>query len=143
MGMDLATETFVVESSDRTEITVVTDRVVDAVADTGAETGLAVVDTGHTTAAVTTNEAEERLLRDILETFTDLVPPEEWYFHDQHHIDTDSQRNAWGHIVSAMVRGPVVTVVEDGALRLGTYEDVMLFEFDGPRRRTVDVTTLS
>jgi secondary thiamine-phosphate synthase enzyme len=140
--MDLATETFVVESSDRTEINVVTDRVAAAVADTGVENGLAVVDTGHTTAAVATNEAEERLLRDILEKFTDLVPPEEWYFHDQHHIDTDSQRNAWGHIVSAMVRGPVVTVIEDGDLRMGTYEDVMVFEFDGPRRRTIEVTTL-
>jgi secondary thiamine-phosphate synthase enzyme len=141
--MDLVTETFIVESQDRTEIRVVTDRVADAVAETGAENGIVLVDTGHTTAAVMTNEAEERLLRDIPEKFLDLVSPEEWYFHDQHHVDTDTQRNAWGHIVSAMVRGPVTIVLEGGDLRTGTHEDVMVFEFDGPRERTIDVTVLS
>jgi len=140
--MELATRTFAVDTDERMEIQPVTPRVADLVEGTGATDGLVAVDTRHTSAAVGTNEAEERLLRDVLEKFTDLVPPGEWYFHDQGHVDTDTQRNAWAHIVSAMVRGPVLVVLEDGDLRLGTYEEVLFFEFDGPRERTVEVTVL-
>jgi len=140
--MELTTRTFTVETDDRIEIHDLTPEVEAAVEATGATDGLVHARTGHTSAALTTNEGEERLLRDMLETYTELVPPEEWYFHDQHHLDTDSQRNAFGHILSSMVRRPVVVVLEDGRLRTGTYEDVLFVEFDGPRDRTVDVTVL-
>ena len=70
------------------------------------------------------------------------MPPEEWYFHDQQHVDTDTQRNAFGHILSTMVKTPVMLVYEDKTLQFGQYEDVLLFEFDGPRERTVDVTVM-
>lgn len=140
--MQITAREFTVETEDRIEIRDVTPEVEAAVADAGATDGLVCARTGHTSAALTTNEGEERLLQDMLETYTDLVPPGEWYFHDQHHVDTESQRNAFGHILSSMVRRPVVLVLDGGDLRTGTYEDVLFVEFDGPRERTVDVAVL-
>jgi secondary thiamine-phosphate synthase enzyme len=140
--MDIETADILVETDARIEIHTLTDEVRARVADSGAESGMVLVSTGHTSAAVTTNEAEDRLLQDILQKFVDLVPPEEWYFHDQQHVDTDTQRNAFGHILSTMVKTPVMLVYEDKTLQFGQYEDVLLFEFDGPRERTVDVTVM-
>lgn len=140
--MQVTTREFVVETEDRIEIHDVTPEVRAAIEDSDATDGMVCVRTGHTSAALTTNEGEERLLQDMLEAFTDLVPPEEWYFHDQHHLDTDTQRNAFGHILASMVRRPVLVVLEDGDLRTGTHEDILFVEFDGPRDRTVDVAVL-
>lgn len=141
--MRLETETVGVETGDRLDVRVITDRVRAVVEDAGLDDGLVLASTGHTTAAVSTNEAEERLLRDMLRAFADLVPPNDWYFHDQGHVETDTQPNAYGHILAAMVKRPVLLVIEGGDLRLGTYEEVLLFEFDGPQERAVDVTVLS
>lgn len=141
--MRVETDTVEVATEDRLDVHVITDRVREVLAERDVADGLVLVSTGHTTAAVSTNEAEERLLGDMLRAFADLVPPNDWYFHDQHHTRTDTQPNAYGHILAAMVKRPVLLVVEDGEPRLGTYEDVLLFEFDGPQERGVDVSVLS
>ena len=140
--MELTTQEFVIQTEDRVEIHNVTENVEEAVEEIGASDGLVMVRTGHTSAALTVNEGEERLLQDLLQAYVDLVPPEQWYFHDQHHLDTDSQRNAFGHILSTFVRRPAFFVLEDGELRTWTYEDVLFVEFDGPRERSYEVTVL-
>lgn len=140
--MQIETAEITVETDSRIETYELTDEVRARVEDTGIDGGMALISTGHTSAAITTNEAEENLLGDIQEKLTDLVPPEEWYFHDQHHLDTETQRNAFGHIISTMIKKPVLVLVQNGELQFGQYEDVLLFEFDGPRERTVDVNVM-
>lgn len=86
----------------------------------------------HTTAAVTVNEAESRLLGDIETALGDLVPESGW---DHDALDG----NADSHILASIV-GPSVTVpVEDGDLAMGTWQSILFVECDGPRQRTVDV----
>lgn len=140
--MELHTEHIRIDSSERLDVQVITPQVEDAISELGMADGLVLVSTGHTTIAISTNEAEERLLQDMLEKFSELVPPNDWYFHDQVHLDTDTQPNAYGHILSAMVKRPVLLLLRAGDLDLGTYEEVLFFEFDGPRERTIDVTVL-
>ncbi len=46
------------------------------------------------------------------------------------------------HILATLI-GPSVTVpVHDGALQLGVWQRIVLFEFDGPRQRDICVTFL-
>ncbi len=88
----------------------------------------------HTTAGVTVNEGERRLLSDFESALDDLVPDSGWE-HDQ--IDD----NADSHIRSLLV-GPSTTIpVVDGSLQLGTWQSVLFVECDGPRTRTVQVVT--
>ena len=141
--MDIDTVELELETDERIEWHIITEDVEAALADEGVDTGLVFVRTGHTSAALTTNEPEENLLEDLKRVYTDLVPPDDWYFHDQHHLDTDSQRNAFGHALSSLIRRPVLLVLEDGALRMGTYEEILFLEFDGPRPRSIDVTVLA
>ena len=140
--MELHTSGVTVESERRLECLVVTGDIERTLAAEGVDDGLVLARTGHTSAALTTNEAEEHLLQDMLEAYTDLVPPGAWYFHDQLHIDTDTQRNAYAHILASFVRRPVLVPLIDGELQFGGYEDVLFIELDGPRQRTIDVTVL-
>jgi secondary thiamine-phosphate synthase enzyme len=111
----------------------ITQQVVDEVRRTGAKDGLCLVFVPHATAAVVINEnADPNVCQDILDAMERLVPEGGWR-HDR--IDN----NAAAHI-KATILGPSETVpVRGGALRLGTWQRLMLVEFDGPRDRTVIV----
>lgn len=140
--MELQTSQFSVESSSRFEILNVSPEVVATVEDLGATDGLVYVSTPHTSAALSTNEYEEKLLNDMIDKFKEIAPPDDGYYHDLDHITAGEQPNAHAHIISAMIKRPVLLLLEDGGLNLGTWEEVMFFELCGPRERTIDVTIL-
>jgi secondary thiamine-phosphate synthase enzyme len=123
--------TFNVTTDDRLAVVDVTEEVGAAV--TRDVSGTATVFVEHTTAAVTVNEAESRLLGDFEQALAGLVPDEGWA-HDALDGNADSH-------VRAMLVGPSVTVpVRSGSLALGTWQSVLLLECDGPRTRTISVT---
>lgn len=121
---------FTVGTDDRLTVLDITDRVADSLP--AEADGTATVYVEHTTAAITINEAERRLLGDFGTALVDLVPDEGWA-----HDELDD--NADAH-VRAMLVGPSATVpVSGGSLDLGTWQSVLLVECDGPRTRTVRV----
>jgi secondary thiamine-phosphate synthase enzyme len=99
----------------------------------GVRTGLCVVYVPHATAAVVINEnADPNVCQDTLDALGRMVPEGAWR-HDR--VDN----NAAAHI-KATILGPSETVpVRDGRLQLGTWQSLMLVEFDGPRERTLIV----
>lgn len=115
------------------EMVDITQQVADVVQQTGVKDGLCLVFVPHATAAVVINEnADPNVCQDILDAMGRLVPEGAWR-HDR--VDN----NAAAHI-KATILGPSETVpVHGGALRLGTWQSLMLVEFDGPRDRTVIV----
>jgi secondary thiamine-phosphate synthase enzyme len=140
--MELQTRQFSIESDRRFEILNVSPEVEAAIEDLGVSDGLVYVSTPHTSAALSTNEYEEKLLDDMIDKFKELAPPDEGYYHDLDHITAGEQPNAHAHLISAMIKRPVLLLLEDGELNLGTWEEVMFFELCGPRERNVDVTVL-
>ena len=95
--------------------------------------GLCSVFVTHTTAAITTADLDPGTDLDMLDAFTTMIPDLDYrHPHDPAH--------APDHILATLV-GPSVTVpVENGRLVLGTWQRVVLFEFDGPRNRQVVVS---
>ncbi len=88
----------------------------------------------HTTAGVTVNEAESRLLSDFETALSEFVDDSGWE-HDQLDGNADS------HIRSLLI-GPSVTIpVVDGELQLGAWQSVLFVECDGPRERTVQIVS--
>lgn len=117
----------------RTQVLDVTEQVQTAVPDD--VTGTAFVSVRHTTAGVTVNEPESRLLEDFESFLEDVVDDEGWE-HDRLDGNADSH-------LRAMLVGPSVTVpVTDGELDLGTWQAVLFVECDGPRTRTIEVETV-
>lgn len=141
--MKIKERKFDVPTSERFEILGITSKVEEAISDIGVKEGLAIITTQHTSAAVCTNEAEEKLLGDMIEKFSELVPPDAGYDHDKDHIEEGEQPNAHAHIISAMIDQPVILTVKNGELDLGKWEEILFIELCGPRERRGKVIFLS
>ena len=105
-----------------------------------ADRGVVTVFVTGSTAAVTTMEYEPGGVRDLQETLERLVPRAGDYEHNRLNHDT----NAHAHLRAAIV-GPSESIpFAGGALALGTWQQVVLVDFDDrPRERTVSVHVVS
>jgi len=126
---------FQVETGSKAQVLLVRERVDEILAKFEASEGLAHLWCPHTTAGITVNEGwDPDVTTDLLQRLEHLVPWSAGYKH--------AEGNAAAHIKAAMI-GPGVTVpVYEGRLALGRWQDVYFCEFDGPRRRTVEVRYL-
>lgn len=107
---------------------------------TGINNGQVLVFSRHTTTALAINEDEERLLKDVKVFLRKLAPESDRYLHNDLHlrdVPEDEPMNAHSHLMAMMLSTSEVVPIVDGKLALGTYQSVLFFELDGPRRRTV------
>jgi secondary thiamine-phosphate synthase enzyme len=122
--MDVSTE-------DRIDVVDVTERVEGELPT--VERGICTVFVEHTTAALSINEAEPRLLDDIEAFVAELSAPDGWQ-HDALDGNADS------HLRSSLFGRSVCVPIRDGELALGTWQSILLIECDGPRTRSLSVT---
>jgi secondary thiamine-phosphate synthase enzyme len=117
-----------------------TEGVARIVATTGVERGLVCVASSGSTVAVTTMEYETGGVHDLQALLDRLIPPRGDYEHNR--LNHDS--NAHAHLRAAVI-GPSVTIpVVDGSLVLGTWQQIVLIDFDDrPRTRAVTVQIVS
>ena len=116
-----------------------TEGVAAVVRRAGVEAGVAVVFVVGSTAAVTTMEYEPGGVADLRSVLARLAPAEEAWEHNVRNHDD----NAHAHLRAALV-GPSESIpFAGGRLALGTWQQVVLLDFDTrPRERTVHVTVL-
>lgn len=96
----------------------------------------------HTTTALAINEDEERLLEDVKVHLGKLASPSGKYLHNDLHlrdVPEDEPINAHSHLMAMMLNTSEVVPIVDGKLALGTWQSILFFELDGPRKRTVFV----
>jgi secondary thiamine-phosphate synthase enzyme len=126
-------EEFFVKTTRKFQVIDITAKVQEIVKRGATSDGLCCVFVPHATAAVAINEnADPNIGEDLQEALAKLIPEGIWR-HDR--IDD----NAAAHIKAAIV-GPSETVpVKERKLMLGTWQSLMLVEFDGPRERKVFV----
>ena len=117
-----------------------TDGVHSVLAQAGVQEGMVSVFVPGSTAAVTTMEYEPGGVHDLKAVLDRLIPREGDYEHNRLNHDTNSH----AHIRAAVV-GPSETMpVRDGRLATGTWQQLVLVDFDDrPRERTVVVQVLS
>jgi len=128
--------TFTIDSHQRVELIDITASVRAAIRNSGIAEGLAVVFTPHTTAAVTINEnADPDVARDLIAALNQLVPFDNHYRH--------AEGNSAAHVKSSLVGVSETLIVQGGTPLLGTWQGVYFCEFDGPRRRQVQVRVVS
>lgn len=113
-----------------------TDRIIDQVHRAGLRNGSVTVFNIGSTAAITTFEFEPGMIQDIQDLYEKLVPKNKHYHHD----DTWGDANGFSHLRAAL-QGPSLTVpIVDGDLVLGTWQQIVLAEFDNrPRERRIVV----
>jgi secondary thiamine-phosphate synthase enzyme len=121
----------------RTQLLDIT-RQVEGALDGGNGASAALVFVPHTTAGVTINEhADPAVARDF-EAALERMVGDEWGWQ---HIE-EGEENAPSHIRAALMSPQVLVPIRNGKLALGTWQGIFFCEFDGPRERTVYVSTL-
>jgi secondary thiamine-phosphate synthase enzyme len=122
------------------EIVDLTEGVKSVIRTAGVERGLVTVFATGSTVAITTMEYEPGGVSDLQGLLEALVPQHGDYEHNRLNNDT----NAHAHLRAAVI-GPSESIpLVEGHLALGTWQQVVLIDFDDrPRRRTVTVQVLS
>jgi secondary thiamine-phosphate synthase enzyme len=129
---------FSVSTQRQSQLLEITELVSEAAGDLSAAAAVLVY-VPHTTAGVTVNEhADPAVARDF-ETALERIVSSDWPWE---HVE-EGEENAPTHIRAAFMGPDVVVPVRDGKLALGTWQGIFFCEFDGPRERSVYVTTLS
>jgi secondary thiamine-phosphate synthase enzyme len=122
------------------DIVDITHRVQEAVAEADAADGLVSAFVRGSTAAITTMEFEPGGIHDLRALFDRIVPVRGDYEHNRLNHDTNSH----AHQRASLVGPSEVIPVEDGRLALGTWQQLVLIDFDDrARERTVVVQVVS
>jgi len=137
--MTINTFTEQIRTKGHNECTDLTERVQRAIKEAGITQGLATIFVPGSTAGVTTIEYEPGLVGDFQEALQRLFPEDLRY---RHH-DAPGEDNGFAHLRSSFI-GPSLTVpIVDGRLQLGTWQQIILVDFDiRARQRSVLIQLL-
>ena len=125
-------KTLRVDSLERVELIDITNLVAGAIASLGVRDGVCMVYVPHTTAAVTINESyDPDVCRDMTTSLNALVPRDNGYRH--------AEGNSDAHIKASLIGASEMVPIEDGKPALGRWQGIFFCEFDGPRKRKVEV----
>jgi len=125
--------TLEIQTRSGTEIVDVTERVGALLG--GASDGTCHLYLRHTTAGLMIVTGEDGVPEDVMDILQTLTPKLAYRHASPAHVAA--------HFLSALV-GPSVSVpVRDGKLALGEFQRIMLTEFEGPRKREIEVRLLA
>ena len=123
-----------------TDVVDITAEVRRIVEETGAGEGQALVFVRGSTAAIATMEYEPGGVHDLRTMLERLIPAAGEYEHNRLNHDTNSHAHQRATLVGPSEAIPVL----DGRLALGTWQQLVLVDFDNrPRERTVVVQVTS
>jgi len=122
-----------VSTQERYQLVSITDKVKDAVRESGVDDGVCLISSTHTTAAVTINEDFDRdVPKDLAAACRAFLEKLDVSFD---HMEGNSDP----HFLTSLFGQSQTLLVQGGEPDLGRWQGVFLAEFDGPRRRTVRV----
>ncbi|MCM8792805.1 MAG: secondary thiamine-phosphate synthase enzyme YjbQ [Candidatus Omnitrophica bacterium] len=132
--MKIVTEKIILDTQGNPDLVDITQRVKDILRSSGLKKGNVTIFVVGSTAGITTFEYEPAMIKDMQELYERLIPEKRYYHHD----DTWGDANGFSHLRAALQGPSLVVPFEEGRLMLGTWQQIVLAEFDHrPRRRTV------
>ncbi|HCC71322.1 MAG TPA: secondary thiamine-phosphate synthase enzyme [Bacteroidales bacterium] len=121
-------------TSSRRELINITREVESALAESGIQEGLVLVNAMHISASVFINDDETGLHQDF-ENWLEKLAPEKPY--SQYRHNDGFEDNADAHIKRTLMGREVVVAVTGRRLDFGPWEQIFYGEFDGKRRKRV------
>jgi secondary thiamine-phosphate synthase enzyme len=140
--MKVFNTSFTVSTEAHTEVSDITKLVRDALQESSITTGIALVNTMHTTCALFVNEYQHSLMEDLVALGERLVPERGGFRHDDPRYSDCERGNAHAHLRTALLGRSVAVPVNQGELTLGRFQSIIFSEFDGPRSREISVQIL-
>ncbi len=119
------------------EIRDITPEVQKAVAKAVLRDGVAHLFVSGSTAALTTIEFEPGALKDLQRALDQIAPMDAGYAHNEAWGDG----NGYAHLRAALLKPSLCVPISGGRLSLGTWQQIILIDFDNrPRQRKVLLT---
>jgi len=135
----IVTESIELQTKGHGDVIDLTSRVAEIVVQSKLKDGIVTVFVTGSTAGITTIEFEPNLVADFNEMFQKLAPEGVSYHHD----NTWGDRNGYAHVRASILGASLVIPFSDGKLALGTWQQVVLVDFDErPRQRKVIVQAM-
>ncbi len=116
----------------------ITQRVQETIDAGGFREGAATVFVVGSTAAISTIEYEPGLRQDVPEIFDRLIPEGKY-----HHDRTWHDGNGHSHLRSTLIGPSLVVPFANGALLLGTWQQIVVIDFDNRAREREIVVQLA
>jgi len=126
-------------TNDRMQLINVTERINEIVSKSGIRDGIVHLQSLHTTTAVFINEWQDALLHDVRAFLDELVQREEYYRHNDPAYSDCERSNADSHLRGMVMGQSLCLQVRNSAVLLGTWQSIILAEFDGPRSRSMSI----
>lgn len=104
----------------------ITEQIKEALAQVGLKEGTVTLFVVGSTAALTTFEYEPGLISDVKELYERIIPSNKSYAHDE----TWGDANGFSHLRAALQGPSLVVPFNSGKLVLGTWQQIVLAEFD-------------
>ncbi len=126
-------------TDDRMQLLNITDKINEIVRKSNIKDGVVHLQSLHTTTSVFINEWQDALLHDVKTFFDEVVLRDKYYRHnDPEHSDCERQ-NADSHMRGMLMGQTLSLQVRNATVLLGTWQSIILAEFDGPRSRSLAV----
>ncbi len=115
----------------KNELVDITGQIKEQVRESKVKDGVCYIYCPHVTAAVIINENyDPNICLDFIDALNNAIPKGKWR-HDK--IDN----NGAAHIKAAIIGPSEMIPIKNKGLMLGRWQNAMLVELDGPRKRTV------
>lgn len=134
--MGIINEKFTINTEGNNDIIDITKHIQNCVYQHELKDALVCVSIQGSTSAITTIEYEEGLILDLKEALEKIAPMGVEYHHDEIWHDG----NGYAHVRASLVGTSVNVALVDGLLNLGTWQQIVLLDFDNkPRSRNITV----
>jgi len=137
--MQIETHSFTVNTRGNCDIIDITHNISNIINEAEFKEGSALIFAGGSTAGITTIEYEPGLLKDYPDFFNRLAPVNINYKHD----NTWHDGNGHSHVRAALQGASFTVPFKDGNLLLGTWQQVILIDFDNRQRRREVIVQLT
>lgn len=123
-------ETLIIKTTHHQEVIDLTDQVQKLISSDGKRDGFSLLFVKHTTCALTTADLDPGTDLDLLEAFQKMIPKIAFrHPHDPSHTKD--------HLLASLIGPSVIVPIKEGKLTLGTWQRIVLVEFNGPREREI------
>ncbi|SRR6056297_405674 len=124
-----------IKTNKKVELVDITSKIRNVVSKSEIDEGIVQINIPHTTAAITINEnADPSVKEDIVKELNKIIPFNDNYKH--------LEGNSAAHIKSSIIGSNETVIINGGHLELGRWQGIIFCEFDGSRRRKINVKVL-
>jgi len=125
-----------VQTTGRTDVIDLTPEISAEISNSSAEDGVVTLFVPGSTAALTTIEFESGVINDLKKAIEGIAPEDIYYEHNERWGDG----NGYSHVRAALIGPSLQVPIISGRMTLGTWQQIVLLDFDNqPRNRRIIV----